>query len=283
MQNHIRELEQLSNIQRGDYIKSTLEEIGVEYKLQEFSFRLLKMFKQDRENIIVELGPNTSKRILITAHYNKFFRSPGANDNASGVAVLLEVIRSVKKRSLEKGLRFIFFAQEDGEAVLKGSSAYVDEYGIKDIEAVYNFDSVGIGETLIIWSPNIENRKDEIKSILDLANEQNTHHLFWNINRFRPIKFINRGGVSDHVPFIDAGFNNAFTFAFLPKEDIWFFDLVRSSKTKEIAKITIKYFFNRKSKFPKWLKHYHNNQDTSQFIETQSLEKAKQLVEAVIK
>ena len=42
-------------------------------------------------NIIARFGPNTEERVVVGAHYDAFGEQPGADDNASGVAGLLEL------------------------------------------------------------------------------------------------------------------------------------------------------------------------------------------------
>jgi hypothetical protein len=44
-------------------------------------------------NVLAELGPETPERIVIGAHYDTAGEQPGADDNASGVAALLELAR----------------------------------------------------------------------------------------------------------------------------------------------------------------------------------------------
>ncbi|HWO99928.1 MAG TPA: M28 family peptidase [Methylococcus sp.] len=51
--------------------------------------------------------------ILIGAHYDSVFGSPGADDNASGVAALLELSRSFVTVEPERTLRFVAFVNEE--------------------------------------------------------------------------------------------------------------------------------------------------------------------------
>ena len=51
--------------------------------------------------------------ILIGAHYDSVLGSPGANDNGSGVAALLELSRLFKDVALETSLRFVAFVNEE--------------------------------------------------------------------------------------------------------------------------------------------------------------------------
>lgn len=69
------------------------------------------------ENIIIHIrAKRTDAPILIVgAHYDSFGPAPGADDNASGVAALLELARSLKKYDGESAveLQLIFFANEE--------------------------------------------------------------------------------------------------------------------------------------------------------------------------
>ena len=50
--------------------------------------------------------------ILIGAHYDTVPGSPGANDNASGVAALLELSRGFALRTPGRSVRFVGFVEE---------------------------------------------------------------------------------------------------------------------------------------------------------------------------
>jgi hypothetical protein len=51
--------------------------------------------------------------VLIGAHYDTVSGSPGANDNASGVAALLEIARLLVARPLARSVRFVAFVNEE--------------------------------------------------------------------------------------------------------------------------------------------------------------------------
>ena len=78
------------------------------------------------KNIIAQLNPQAEKRILLAAHWdsrswadhdpkesNHRSPVPGANDGASGVAVLMEMARVMKTMPPSVGVDFIFFDVED--------------------------------------------------------------------------------------------------------------------------------------------------------------------------
>jgi Zn-dependent M28 family amino/carboxypeptidase len=51
--------------------------------------------------------------VLVGAHYDSVSGSPGANDNATGVAGLLEIARLLKSRAPERTVRFVAFVNEE--------------------------------------------------------------------------------------------------------------------------------------------------------------------------
>jgi uncharacterized membrane protein YkvA (DUF1232 family) len=69
-----------------------------------------------------ERGQSPFPPLIIAAHYDTVEASPGADDNASALAVLLEVARSLRDVPLARSVRFIAFCLE--EENLLGSLAY---------------------------------------------------------------------------------------------------------------------------------------------------------------
>lgn len=93
-----------------EYIEGTLRNEGFQIAEQEYSVggKLVK-------NIEAEIpGKQRPEEIIIVgAHYDSVSGSPGANDNASGVAALLELARNFKEQSPERTLRFVAFVNEE--------------------------------------------------------------------------------------------------------------------------------------------------------------------------
>jgi len=100
-------------------------------------------------NIIVEIpGSQTPSEVLvISAHVDAVVRAPGADDDGSGAAVLLEVARVLKDRPARRTIRFIFFNLE--ELGLIGSRHYVSQQaalwneGKEKIIGMVSLDAVG--------------------------------------------------------------------------------------------------------------------------------------------
>lgn len=64
-------------------------------------------------NIEVEIPGTRPEIVLIGAHYDSVFGSPGANDNASGVAALLALARRFAGKTSGQTLRFVAFVNEE--------------------------------------------------------------------------------------------------------------------------------------------------------------------------
>ncbi|MEB3217155.1 MAG: M20/M25/M40 family metallo-hydrolase [Nostocales cyanobacterium 94392] len=118
-----------------DYITNELKKLGWEPALEEFSTGV-NVFteKQGRDR--------NAGAILIAAHYDTVFNSPGADDNASGVAVLLEIARLFGSDSTPRTLQLVFFDKE--EAGLLGSRAFVNNPAhLENLRGVIVLDMVG--------------------------------------------------------------------------------------------------------------------------------------------
>lgn len=103
-------------------------------------------------NIIVTFPGTVSpdEQILYTAHYdscvaltdvNPLELAPGANDNGTGVAALLEAIPTFAKTEFDKTVKVIFFSGE--ENFMQGSKAYVVAHASDNIVGVINMDMFG--------------------------------------------------------------------------------------------------------------------------------------------
>jgi len=88
------------------------------------------------QNVIARLpGTNSTGALLLMAHYDSVATGPGASDNASGVATLLETLRALRAgSSLRNDVIFAFTdGEEDGGL---GAQAFVDEYSSAKLVSV---------------------------------------------------------------------------------------------------------------------------------------------------
>ncbi len=100
-------------------------------------------------NVVAHLKGVTQPSLLLGAHYDSVPGAPGANDNASGTAVVLEIARKLSGTSLARQTWFVAFdGEEDG---LNGSKAFVStapSQFLSGLKAMLNFDMVGVNNNL---------------------------------------------------------------------------------------------------------------------------------------
>jgi Zn-dependent M28 family amino/carboxypeptidase len=94
----------------AQYIEKTLADLGYQVHTQPFDGGRAR-------NIEVALVPDDGPgpTLVIGAHYDSAFKAPGANDNGSGVAALLELARLLAGLQTKTGfpIRLVFFANEE--------------------------------------------------------------------------------------------------------------------------------------------------------------------------
>src|SRR5207237_7424647 len=90
------------------YLRQEFTASGGRVSEQEF-----KVDGQGYRNVIVEFGPATPERIVVGAHYDTFDALPGADDNASGVACLIELARLLAQADLPLRVELVAYALEE--------------------------------------------------------------------------------------------------------------------------------------------------------------------------
>ncbi|HET6420265.1 MAG TPA: M28 family peptidase [Geobacteraceae bacterium] len=132
--------------EKAEFIKEELESFGLRVENQPFLYR-----GRIYRNIVATLegtGPG-GERLLVGAHYDSPRGSPGADDNASGVAVLLEAARILGSRRPGKTVQFVAFTLEEPQtwnhSILRGSRHFVREARAAgaEYEAVLVLECVG--------------------------------------------------------------------------------------------------------------------------------------------
>ncbi len=68
---------------------------------------------QTYRNVVLQFGPEHGERVVIGAHYDAFDELPGADDNASGVAGLIELAHLLDKTTLATPVELVAFTLEE--------------------------------------------------------------------------------------------------------------------------------------------------------------------------
>jgi glutaminyl-peptide cyclotransferase len=121
-----------------DWLVQKLESYGAKVIPQQFTTKAFDGTVLDGTNVIAQYNPEATKRILLAAHWDtrpfadspiseerKDEPIPGADDGASGVAVLLEVARLLNQTPVDIGVDIVLFDVED-----YGESGTPDSYAL---------------------------------------------------------------------------------------------------------------------------------------------------------
>jgi Zn-dependent M28 family amino/carboxypeptidase len=101
---------ELSIKKTENYITNYFKNIGLQVQLQQYKYG-----NYDITNIITGSQENllSSKYYVIGAHYDSVPETYGADDNASGIAVLLELARYTMQEKISLPVRFVAFTAEE--------------------------------------------------------------------------------------------------------------------------------------------------------------------------
>ena len=192
-----------------DWLIDELDDAGWEVEVQR-----LKSLDQDLKNVVAKRTTtdiDDNPWIILGAHYdsrlfadqdqnpkNRLDPVLGANDGASGVAVLLELGR-ILPDELNKNVWLVFFDAEDNGSIpgwewALGSQAFVSELEGKP-DAVVIVDMVGDADLNIYLERNSDQELSQ--EIWNIARELNYSNEFIPTPKYKII--------DDHLPFVNAG------------------------------------------------------------------------------
>jgi Zn-dependent M28 family amino/carboxypeptidase len=188
-----------------DWLIQSLRSSGWQVNVQETQWE-----GKPIRNIIAKLGKG-DPWIILGAHYDtRIFADqdtdsnlkddpvPGANDGASGVAVLVELARVIP-RSIDKEIWLVFFDAEDNGRIedwdwILGSRAFVASLNDYPEEVVI-VDMIGDEDLQIYYESNSDvTLREEIWSQARLLSYENVF-----------IQEVRHSMLDDHTPFLEAG------------------------------------------------------------------------------
>jgi hypothetical protein len=104
-----RDYQHLENLNRvRAYIATEFSRAGAEVSQQVYTVQ-----RHDYANVIARFGPESAARVVIGAHYDAAEGTPGADDNASGVASLLELARLLGQQPPGTRVELVAFTLEE--------------------------------------------------------------------------------------------------------------------------------------------------------------------------
>ena len=202
------------------FIEKELETYGLIVESDYFSYR-----GRNFRNIVGRLSPHRARSLVILgAHFDSVQGTPGADDNASGVAVLLEAARLLARARVGSQVLFCAFNLEELNMIgsgyfaqkLKSAGAKVD--GMISLEMVgYTDPRAGSQKYPLGLKAFYPERGNFIGVIGNWKSASLLHRFSRQMRQVRglPVETLSvpgNGGLipavrlSDHAPFWDAGY-----------------------------------------------------------------------------
>jgi Zn-dependent M28 family amino/carboxypeptidase len=132
--------------QAAQYVTTVFQAIGYSPETQTFTAADSKGQQVTSANIMAVKKGTSNQEIIVASHYDSPSAGPGA-DEASGVAVMLEVARMLAGQNTPYTIRFIAFGGTDSG--LLGSYAYVNQMSQEEFEnliAMVDLDQLTAGD-----------------------------------------------------------------------------------------------------------------------------------------
>ncbi len=218
-----------------------------------------RTFEGSGENFVVEVGAGDSSLVLI-GHHDAVPGSPGANDNASAVAILLalaERLGSDPPRRIR--VRFLFSGSE--EVGYLGARSYVKTASLEGVLGVLSLELCGIGDALAVWdvaepfdrAPLVQAFAGTLEGLGYRRDE--SYHLVGRIPVFG----------SDHRAFAAMGVP-AFGLTVVPRAE--------AERLRQFVLNPFRSAFRQLVKRPVPFNTYHTSGDRSETLEPGALERA---------
>jgi hypothetical protein len=156
-------------------------------------------------NVIGRFPGETPREIIVGAHIDSASPEvPGANDDGSGIAAMLEAARVLSGRPHRSTLVFVAFCGE--EAGLVGSKSFVSSHALDNVALMLQLDMTSGDSPLMLW---IDTRDRQSPAWLVSASVDVYHALgYRDIDYptiFQSLNSAVGGAGSDHEPFLEKG------------------------------------------------------------------------------
>lgn len=194
-------------VQTAQYIEAVFKAIGYSPETQPFTAEAGNASISSANVVAVKKG-SSSQEIIVGAHYDSAANGAGADDNASGVAVMLETAKLVQNAETPYTIRFIAFGA--GESGQLGSYAYLNQMSQEEFEnviAMIDLDSLIAGDTAYVYSD-----EGDLSIVRDWSLEWAPGNGL-NLQTIRNADLTDPAtgkGSSDYAPFKDAGIPYAY-------------------------------------------------------------------------
>jgi hypothetical protein len=253
-----RLLEGRANPEREAAVARWLQARGVPFRRERFA-----TFEGRGENFWVDVGRGDRALVLI-AHHDAVPGSPGANDNAASVAILMTLLERWATREPPGRVRLLFSACE--ELGYLGSRQWVRRHGVRDVRGVLSLELPGVGDSLAVWdaageTPFLAAVRGALQDLGLRAGE--SYHVIGRIPVFG----------SDHRAFADAG---------VPAYGLTTVPAAEAEALRRFVFHPVRSVLRAARRRPPPFDTYHTPFDTSATLDPVALDRVTTALEAVV-
>lgn len=254
-----RLLESRDNAGREAALARYLAVRGVPFARHRFA-----TFEGQGENFAVDVGAG-DRVLVLAAHHDAVPGSPGANDNAASVAILLTLLERLAASS-PAGVRVRLLFPACEELGYLGARAYVRETPLAGVVGVLSLELCGIGDTLAVWdagddTPFLRTLRGAFESLGRRADE--SYHVVGRIPLFG----------SDH---------RAFTAAGVPGYGLTVVPVAEAEALRQFVFSPVRSAFSAVTRRPVPFDTYHTRRDTLATLDGAALEMVVGALETVV-
>jgi hypothetical protein len=212
----------------ANYIKGKFESLGYEL----FEHHFMEDDKDFRNILGIHRGTRQPETyVIVLAHFDSELETPGANDNASGVAAVLELARVLRPLSFDKSIIFAGVNLEEnklhkpGAPIARGSRALAEyaQANAWSIEGVIDLEEIAFASDSVAQAaPPMPIDLPKIGNFIGIVGNENSaemvHGFIKSVEQNRiplpyfPLVVPGNGEIlpdtrrSDHAPFWDFGY-----------------------------------------------------------------------------
>lgn len=221
-------------------------------------------FEGRGDNYVVDVGGG-DRTLVLVAHHDAVPGSPGANDNAASVAILLTLLeRLAAAPPAGARVRLLFPACE--ELGYLGARAYVRDAALDGIAGVLSLELCGVGDTLAIWdaateTPFLATVRGALEGLGRRADE--SYHVVGRIPVFG----------SDHRAFAAAG---------IPAYGVTMVPAAQAQALRAFVFSPMKSAFRAVKRRPAPFDTYHTRRDALATLDAAALDTVLRALEAIV-
>lgn len=260
---YVKLLEGRSNRDRQETLGRLLAARGVPFSRLPF-----EGFEGSGENFVVDVGRGWRTLILV-GHHDAVPGSPGANDDGSAVAILLDLLERLEPDPPRRLRVRLLFTGEEEKGYL-GARAYVKTVPLDGVVGVLSLELCGIGDSLAIWDAVPPSDQalvlQAFTSALDALGQRRdeSYHVVGRIPVFG----------SDHRAFAALGLP-AFGLSVVPSEE--------AQALRQFIFSPLRSIFRQLVRRPRPFNTYHTVRDSSSTLEPAALARVSDALVALVR